>query len=45
MTKATCSKCNYVVELDGQSPEGTEYWSIDDAIKYLIIKQKEHKCK
>lgn len=45
MSKAICSKCGFIVNLEGTSPEGTDVWSIKDAIRYLIDKQKEHKCK
>lgn len=43
MTKATCSKCGYMVELTEKSPQGTDYWEIKDAIKFLIDKL-EHDC-
>ena len=39
MSKATCSKCGFAVLL-----EGKERWTIKEAIKYLIDKQKNHKC-
>lgn len=39
MSKATCSKCGYVVPL-----EGKETWTIEEAIKYLLDKQSNHNC-
>jgi len=39
MSKATCSKCGYMVPL-----EGKETWTIQEAIKYLLDKQSNHNC-
>ena len=41
MTKATCQKCGKTAHLTEKSPEGTEYWTIKDAMKKLIEKVKE----
>lgn len=45
MTKVTCKKCGYIAYLDVNSPDGTDTWELNDAIKYLIDKQRSHKCK
>lgn len=39
MSKATCSKCGYMVPL-----EGKKTWTIEEAIKYLLDKQSNHNC-
>ena len=39
MSKATCSKCGYMVPL-----EGKENWTIQEAIEYLINEQSKHRC-
>ena len=44
MSKATCTRCGYVAKLEGESPQGNEFWKIPDAIKFLIDKIKNHKC-
>lgn len=45
MTKVKCSKCGYVVKLDEISPQGTEYWEVQEAITFLINGMVGHKCK
>lgn len=40
MSKATCSRCGYVIYL-----EGKEFYEIPEAIQFLIDKQKNHECK
>ncbi|KKL77833.1 hypothetical protein LCGC14_2030950 [marine sediment metagenome] len=44
MTRATCTACGKMAYLKGNSPQGTEYWFIKDAIRELINKLKGHKC-
>lgn len=44
MSKATCTKCKHIEYLSGKSPEGTDRWVIEDAVKYLINKMEKHKC-
>ena len=45
MTKATCSKCGFVVELKRTNPQGKDYvWELDEAIDYLLSRQKNHRC-
>lgn len=39
MSKAVCSKCGFEVLL-----EGKERWTISEAIKFLLDKQKNHNC-
>lgn len=45
MTKATCSKCGFIVHLDIDSPSGDDRWEISEAVRYLVARQREHVCK
>lgn len=44
MSKATCTKCGFEALLIDKSPEGTDFWTIKDAMRNLIEQIKCHKC-
>lgn len=44
MSIATCSKCGNIAFLPINESTKTGRWSIKAAIKYLIDKQRKHKC-